>query len=75
LAVSVPLLGKDIPTNTLSMALVAQNLTTRAQSLKPSFCAENVDRIHIFNASSAKPKDVSTVPPLQTHPSTSTPLL
>jgi hypothetical protein len=38
--VSVSLFGKDIPINTTNMALVAQNLTTRAHFLNLSFSAE-----------------------------------
>jgi hypothetical protein len=56
------------------MALVAQNLTTRAHSVNLSFSAEKTDLIRFFKiGSSAKPKDISTAPALQTLLSTSPP--
>jgi hypothetical protein len=65
--ISVSLLRKDILINTTNMVLVAENLIHRAFSLNLSFSVKKTDLIHFFKPkSSAKPKDVSQIPPLQT---------
>jgi hypothetical protein len=72
--VPVSLLGKDILINTTHMAPIAENLIHQASSLNLSFSVEKTDLIHFFKLkSSAKPKDISQIPPLQTALSSSMP--
>jgi hypothetical protein len=48
----------------MNVAMLTQSLTTRAHSLDRSSFAENPDLIPFFKfRNSAKPKDISTVPP------------